>query len=57
MFRGSPPDWPPTCAYGHPMASQIAIGSAPAGEGLGGATSVALYDVADKTMPDQTTEW
>jgi WD40 repeat protein len=33
-----------------PDGSQIAIGSAPAGEGLGGATSVALYDVADKTM-------
>ena len=33
-----------------PDGSQIAIGSAPEGEGLGGASSVALYDVADKTL-------
>ena len=33
-----------------PDGDQIAIGSAPAGEGLGGVTSVALYDVADRTI-------
>ncbi len=35
-----------------PDGHQIAIGSAPAGEGLGGPTSVGLYDVADKTLQD-----
>ena len=37
------------CAWS-PDGRQIAIGNAPAGAGLGGSASVALYDVATKTL-------